>query len=151
MLEKNLQDILNAGIGLFKEGEKNFQAALEAVGKTFEELKQRGAADGSESAQKVREALENTIRGVKDVSTQAEQNFNKILAEAEKNYAQLLEQVQGVIGDERIKDVNARFEELAKFVKEKADDVTAQAQGFADSVKETASKATKPKAPGGEA
>jgi len=120
MLEKNLQDILNAGIGLLKAGEENFQTALKNVEKVFNELKTKGASDSSESALKIREVLENTIRGVKDVQSKAESNFSMILAEAQKNYAQVLEQVKKVVGDERIRDLNSKMDELASYVKQRA-------------------------------
>jgi vacuolar-type H+-ATPase subunit H len=120
MLEKRLIDVLNAGLGLLKEGEKGFQAALEAVAKTFEELKTVGAADQSEAAQKIREVLDNTIRGVRDVSGKAEENFHRVLEEARKNYSQILEHARTVVGEERISDLNSRLEDLAKFVQEKA-------------------------------
>ncbi|MCR9142768.1 MAG: hypothetical protein NXI24_10995 [bacterium] len=133
MLEKSLQDVLNVGLGLLKEGEKGFQAALESVAKAFEDLKSKGADDTSESAQKIREVLDNTIRGVKDVSSTAEENFNRVLEEARKNYGQILEQARTVVGEERISDLNTRFEELAKFVQEKTDDIKKQAPGAGSS------------------
>lgn len=120
MIEKNLQDILNAGIGLFKAGEGNFKTAFANLEKTFEDLKQKGAADQSQSAVKLREALENSIRGVKDVQSKAETNFTAIMGEAQKSYAQVLEQVKNVVGEERIKDLNSRIDELAGYLKNKA-------------------------------
>lgn len=120
MLEKNLQDILNAGIGLLKAGEENFSTALKNVEKVFNELKTKGATDNSEAAVKIREVLENTIRGVKEVSGKAESNFNLVLSEAQKNYAQVLEQIKKVVGDERIKDLNSKIEELASYIKQKS-------------------------------
>lgn len=133
MLEKSLQDVLNVGLGLLKEGEKGFQQALEGVAKAFEDLKSKGAEDTSESAQKIREVLDNTIRGVKDVSTTAEANFNRVLEEARKNYGQILEQARTVVGEERIHDLNARFEELAQFVQEKTGDLQKKTSGSSGS------------------
>ena len=124
MIEKSLQDVLNAALGLLKESEKGFQAALESVGKAFEDLKTRGAEDNSEAAQKMREALDNTLRGVRDVSSAASENLNKVMEEARKNYAQILEQARTVVGEERIRDLNTRFDELAQFVQAKSDDVS---------------------------
>ncbi len=143
MLEKNLQDILNAGIGLFKAGEQNFQTAIQAVTKAFEELKTKGAADNSEAAQKIREVLDNTIKGLNDVAGQAQENFNRVLAEAQKNYTQVLEQLKTVVGEERIKDLNTRFDELAVFIKDKAGQVNTAANNFASQVQSTAASAVK--------
>ncbi|MBI3395872.1 MAG: hypothetical protein HY042_08560 [Spirochaetia bacterium] len=70
-LEKGIQDILNAGIGLIRSGQENFGDAWKKVETTFNDLKSKGSMDQSEAALKVREVLENTIRGVKDVSSKA--------------------------------------------------------------------------------
>ena len=134
-LEKTIQDILNAGIGLFKASEENFTQALGQVEKIFEELRDKGASDQSESAVKIREVLENTIKGVKELSGQAEVNFNRVLEEAQKNYAQVLEQIQQVAADERIKDLNSKIEELSGYIKTQFD-------GASEQVKTAAEQAT---------
>lgn len=138
MLEQNIKDILNAGIGLFKSGEENLQSTIQAVQAAFEDLKTRGAADSSEASQKIREVLDNSIKGFQDISTQTEENMNRVLQEAQKSYSQVLDQVKQVIGDERIQDLNDRFEDLAGFVKNKANDMAQAANSFADTVKEKA-------------
>lgn len=117
MLEKNIQDILNAGIGLFKSGEENFKTALGNVEKTFEELKARGEGDNSEAAVKIREVLENTIRSIKEVTDKTESNFSQVLDIAQRNYQQVLEQITKLVGEERVRDLNARMEELAEYIK----------------------------------
>lgn len=117
MLEKNIQDILNAGIGLFKSGEENFKTALGNVEKTFEELKARGEGDNSEAAVKIREVLENTIRSIKEATEKTETNFSQVLDIAQRNYEQILEQVKKLVGEERVRDLNARMEELAEYLK----------------------------------
>ncbi len=118
-LEKGIQDILNAGIGLFRAGQANFADALKKAEAQFEDMKKKGSMDNSQAALKVREVLENTIRGVKDVSSKAEANFNVVLAEAQKNYTQVLDQIKQLVGEERIKDVNSKIEELAAMLKQK--------------------------------
>jgi len=119
MIEKNLQDILNAGIGLFKAGEENFKTAVANLEKSFTELKSKGASDNSDAAIKIREILENTLRSAKEVQSKAETNLNTFLSEAQKNYAQVLEQVKKVVGEERIRDLNTKIEELNTLVKQK--------------------------------
>ncbi|MCB1174873.1 MAG: YtxH domain-containing protein [Leptospiraceae bacterium] len=138
MIEKSIQDILNASIGLFKAGEENLQSALSAVQTAFEDLKTKGASDSSEVAGKLREVLDNSIKNVQDVSTQVEDNMNKILEEARKSYDQIIEQAKQLIGDERIQDLNDRFEDLAAFVKEKSEEMNSIASNFAETVKEKA-------------
>ncbi|MBI3395873.1 MAG: hypothetical protein HY042_08565 [Spirochaetia bacterium] len=43
-----------------------------------------------------------------------------IMAEAQKNYAQVLEQIKNLVGEQRIADVNSKIEELAAALKERA-------------------------------
>jgi len=138
MIEKSLQDILNAGLGIFKAGEENLQNALRYLESAFADLKSKGAADMSESAVKLREVLENTIRGVKDVTTQAEDNFNKVLAEAQKNYAQVFEQVKTVVGEERLNDLNSKIEELSGYIKTQVAGAQTAAAGVAEKAKTAA-------------
>ena len=54
MLEKNLQDILNAGIGLFKAGEENFQAALRAIEMQADIIMKATKVDGIYTADPVK-------------------------------------------------------------------------------------------------
>lgn len=129
MLEKNIQDILNAGIGLFKAGEENFKSALANVEKSFEEMKSKGATDNSEAAVKIREVLDNTIRSIKDVSERADSTFATVVAEAQKNYEQVLVQLKGVLGEERMRDLNSKIEELTDYLKKTAADIQGQATG----------------------
>lgn len=140
-LEKTIQDILNAGIGLFKASEENFNQALAQVEKVFEELRTKGASDQSEAAIKIREVLENTIKGVKDISSQAETNFTRVLEEAQKNYAQVLDQIQAAVGEERIKDMSAKIEELSGYIKTQVDTAGEQVKSAASQATAAASNA----------
>lgn len=113
----NMQDFLNAGLGLWKAGEESFRESREKVERAFSELKSKGAEDTSAGAEKIREALENTVRGVKDVSHQAEGNLGKALEEAKKNYSQVMDQLHNFVGEERVRDLNVRINELATLIR----------------------------------
>ncbi len=140
-LEKTIQDILNAGIGFFKASEENLSQALTQVEKVFEELRTRGASDQSEAAVKIREVLENTIKGVKDISSQAENNFGRVLEEAQKNYSQVLEQIQKAVGEERINDLNSKIDELSGYIKTQFDSASEQVKTAAAQASSAASNA----------
>ena len=118
MLEQHIQDILNAGIGLFKTSEENFKSALARVDETFRTLKSRGEADNSEAAVKIREVLDNTIHSIREVSDQAGNNinglvnFNGLIEAAQKNYSQVQEQIKSFVGEARIRDLNSTIEDL---------------------------------------
>jgi flagellar biosynthesis chaperone FliJ len=138
-MSKQLQDLVNAGIGLYKAGEENLQGFLKTLQSAFEDLKSKGAQDSSETAAKLRASLEQTIKGVQDVSVKAEGNLKVILDEAKKNYEQVFEQIKAFVGEERIKDLNTRIDELGKLIKERADGISGQPTG--------AAQAKAPKAP----
>ena len=131
MNNKQLQDLVNAGIGLYKAGEENLQGFLSTLQKSFEELKSKGAQDSSETATRLRESLDNTIKGVKDVSEKAEGNLKAVLDEARKNYSQVFEQIKAFVGEERIADLNTRIDELSKLIQERTDSIVGQAKGNA--------------------
>ncbi|MBL8018622.1 MAG: hypothetical protein JNM27_03070 [Leptospirales bacterium] len=61
-MQPNLQDVLNAGIGLIRASEEAVGQAVANAQKTFEDLKNKGASDFSDSAIKAREALASALR-----------------------------------------------------------------------------------------
>lgn len=129
MNNQQLQDLVNAGIGLYKAGEENLQGFLSTLQKSFEELKSKGAQDSSETAVKLRDSLDQTIKGVKDVSEKAEGNLKAVLDEAQKNYSQVFEQIKSFVGEERIKDLNTRMDELSKLIQERTGNIVNQGKG----------------------
>ena len=129
MDNKQLQDLVNAGIGLYKAGEENLQGFLSTLQKSFEDLKSKGAQDSSETAVKLRNSLDQTLKGVKDVSEKAEGNLKAIIEEAQKNYSQVFEQIKSFVGEERIADLNTKMDELSKLIQEKAGNIAWQPSG----------------------
>ena len=129
MDNKQLQDLVNAGIGLYKAGGENLQGFLSTLQKSFEDLKSKGAQDSSETAVKLRNSLDQTLKGVKDVSEKAEGNLKAIIEEAQKNYSQVFEQIKSFVGEERIADLNTKMDELSKLIQEKAGNIAGQPSG----------------------
>ncbi|HBS05268.1 MAG TPA: hypothetical protein DEA96_09900 [Leptospiraceae bacterium] len=129
MNNQQLQDLVNAGIGLYKAGEENLQGFLSTLQKSFEDLKSKGAQDSSDTAAKLRESLDQTIKGVKDVSEKAEGNLKAVLEEAKKNYSQVFDQIKNFVGEERIADLNTRINELSTLIQERAETITKQGAG----------------------
>ncbi|MCB1166026.1 MAG: hypothetical protein KDK37_15320 [Leptospiraceae bacterium] len=128
MNNKQLQDLVNAGIGLYKAGEENLQGFVSTLQKSFEDLKSKGAQDSSETAAKLRNTLDQTIKGVKDVSEKAEGNLKVVLEEAKKNYAQVFEQIKAFVGEERIKDLNTRIDELSQLIQQRTDSIVGKGE-----------------------
>ncbi len=131
MNNQQLQDLVNAGIGLYKAGEENLQGFLSTLQKSFEDLKSKGAQDSSETAAKLRDSLDQTIKGVKDVSEKAEGNLKVVLEEAKKNYSQVFDQIKTFVGEERIADLNTRINELSTLIQERAGTIVNQGAGEA--------------------
>jgi len=86
----SLRDVLNAGIGLYIEGEKRFRQALQHLQASYENLRLQGEADQSEAAERLRQSLDLTISGIRNISAQAEERLQHLVDEAGKNYNQLL-------------------------------------------------------------
>lgn len=64
-MQPNLQDILNAGIGLVLAADEAARNAVSSAQKGFEDLKNKGAADYSDAAIKARSILQDTLRAVR--------------------------------------------------------------------------------------
>jgi len=58
----NLQDVLNAGIGLLRASEETVNQTVAQAAKTFDDLKNKGATDYSDAAIKAREALASALK-----------------------------------------------------------------------------------------
>ncbi len=61
-MQPNLQDILNAGIGLVLSSDEAARNLISQAQKGFEDLKNKGAADYSDAAIKARQVLSDTLR-----------------------------------------------------------------------------------------
>lgn len=124
----SIHDILNAGIGLYKEGEKGFHQVLQHLLASYDKLRRQGAADQSETAERLRQSLDQTITGIRQISSTAEARLQALLKEAGNNYEQLLSGLEGQIeaikkqGEKGMDDMKGRMETLAESLKEQGTD-----------------------------
>ena len=132
-IENTLKDVLNVGIGLLRVGEENLQAGLKSVVTQFDTLKDKGSADSSASAQKLREVLDNSVQNIKSLSAQAEENFSRISREVQKGYEKTFEGIRSTIGEEQyaklsnsINEVRSAIQERTEAVQKNANDWLAQ-------------------------
>jgi len=136
MLDKNLKDLLDAGIGIIKLGEDNIKQVLSKLEKNFSELKEKGAQDNSEVAVQLRELLSRTLSDVKNVSDQAEKNLNKFLDDAKQNSQRVLGQFKQFVGEDNINDFSSKMEEIAKNIQKRpvnGHDSVSKSSGSTDS------------------
>ncbi len=83
MMEKILHDILNAGIALFRSGEDTVATAVKDVQKSFDDLKDKGAADTSEAAVQLRKILDDVVTQVNDIGNKAGTTYSDSLVQLE--------------------------------------------------------------------
>lgn len=118
-MEKILQDILNAGIALFRAGEGTVQNAVKEVQRTFEQLKEKGAQDNSEQAVKLRKALDDIVVQTSGLQSKAGSAYTDALAQIEQLYKSVIEQVQKIVPPERLNEIKDKVEELTKVIQQK--------------------------------
>ena len=118
-IEKVLQDVLNAGIALFRAGEGTVNNAIKEVQRTFEELKEKGASDTSDSAVKLRKTLDDIVAQANDLSGKAGSAYEESLAKLEGLYTNAIEQMKAIVPEDKINEIKDKIEELTAAIKEK--------------------------------
>lgn len=142
MNNRHIQDILNFGIGLFKAGEENLQSVFEQIQSAFNKLKEKGEQDASATAVRLHDFVSGAVAGLKDLSNQAEQNLSNLMKEAQNNYSHVLDQINHVIGEQRVRDLNTRVEQLADLVKNRTNEMISEAEKLTQQAGDTIKKAT---------
>lgn len=122
----SIHDILNAGIGLYKEGEKGLRQVLQSLQASYDELKRKGEEDQSETAIRLRQALDQTIANLRQISLEAETRLQALVQEAGRNYEQLLSGIEVQVaairkqGEKEMVGVRDRIQTFAQSLKEQA-------------------------------
>ncbi len=118
-MQKVLHDVLNAGIALFRAGEDSITNAVKEVQRTYDALKEKGAADTSEPAVQLRRALDDVVTQVNDLSSKAGTAYSDGLVRLEGQYKKVIEQIQQLVPKDQIAEVQAKIDELTKVIREK--------------------------------
>ena len=71
-MDQQLQNALNAGLGLYRTAEEKFQGLREQIEQGYTELVAKGGTDQSENAGKLREILNQGLSQVKDLQGKVE-------------------------------------------------------------------------------
>lgn len=123
-VEKILQDVLNAGIALFRAGEGSVASAVADVKKTFEELKTKGAADNSESAVKLRKILDDIVKQAGDLNNKASGTYGDSVKQLQDLYAKASAEIEKIVPKEQLDQVKGKVDELSKAIHAKVEEVT---------------------------
>ncbi len=118
-MQKILEDILNAGIALFRAGEGSISKAVQEVQSTFEELKQKGATDKSEAAVKLRASLDDIATRANNLKDKAGSAYQEGLKQIEKQYENAVEQIKKLVPEEKVNEVKTKIDALRAAIKEK--------------------------------
>ena len=80
-IEKNLHDVLNAGLGLFQTVQGRIDLLQKDIVSSFEGLVSRGAADKSNVAEKIRETVDQGFNAVREFQVKTD-GAGKVRAKA---------------------------------------------------------------------
>ena len=128
-MEKILHDVLNAGIALFRAGEDSLSNAVKEVQRTFDELKEKGAADTSDAAVKLRKALDDVVQQANELGNKADATYSDSLKQLEELYANVVEQIKTIVPEDRLTELRDKIDELSKVIKERVESERGQSGG----------------------
>ena len=120
-LDKILNDVLNAGIALFRTGEQTLNKTISDLQKSFDELKARGASDTSEEAQKLRSQLDEIIKNTDALRNKAEESYKETLEKIETNFKGVVQQVEKILPKNELDSLQKNINELLNTIREKMD------------------------------
>ena len=140
VVEENVKNILNFGIGLLRAGEESLQVALKTIVSGFEELKQKGDQDNSQGAEKLRELLQNSLRNIEKLSRLAQGNIDRVSADAQQAYDKILKQAKSFLGEEQYAKLDAKIQELYGQTQKQAKEIYGKTSQLVSQIKESISK-----------
>ncbi len=115
-MEKLIQDVVNAGIAVFKNGESGLKNGIADLEKLFNDLKAKGETDKSEQANKIRELLNKTIRDAKDVLGKADSSYKEIIGGLQTNFDLISKQIETAIPPQIKTSLQSGLDELKKLM-----------------------------------
>ncbi|TGK01384.1 chemotaxis protein [Leptospira langatensis] len=119
-MEKQILDILNAGLGIVKSGQEGLEKAKADFTKSFQELAAKGASDNSEASVRVREFVDKFLNEAKELTTAANKTYEDSRAKALEIYSQIVEEAKKIVPQEQIDAIKAKFSEVTETVVKKA-------------------------------
>ncbi|EPG73432.1 hypothetical protein LEP1GSC058_3008 [Leptospira fainei serovar Hurstbridge str. BUT 6] len=116
-MEKQILDVLNAGLGIVKTGQEGLEKAKAEFTKSFQELAAKGAADNSESSVRVREFVDKFLNEAKELTTAAGKGYEDTRAKILEKYNQLVDEAKKLVPQEQVDAIKAKLSEVTETVK----------------------------------
>lgn len=116
-MEKTILNILNAGIGLLNSGKEGLEKATIDLEKTYAEMVEKGAQDNSETAVKLREAVDKLLVDIKEFSSVAGKNYDETRTKIVENYNKITEEIKSKMPEGKVEEIKAKISEVAESIK----------------------------------
>ncbi|EOQ89718.1 chemotaxis protein [Leptospira levettii] len=116
-MEKQIMDILNAGIGLFQSGKEGLEKAKTQLESTYNELVSKGALDNTEESVKIRQSVDKILTDIKEFSSVAGKNYDETRSKIVENYNKIAEEIKAKMPEGKIESVKAKINEVAESIK----------------------------------
>ena len=118
-MQKTIENVINAGIALFRAGEGTIHAAVKEVQNSFEDLKEKGAEDKSEAAEKLRSTAEEITSRLGQLAGKAETVCKEGVDQLGGHYNTVAEQIKQILPEDKINNVKGKLDSLRQAVKER--------------------------------
>ncbi|MEM7182053.1 MAG: chemotaxis protein [Spirochaetota bacterium] len=119
-MEKQIMDILNAGIGIFQSGKEGLDKSKSELEKVYNELKAKGEEDSSETSAKIREVIDKIIADIKDFTSVAGKNYEETRQKIEDNFQKITEEIKTRMPEGKIEEVKQKINEVTESIKQAA-------------------------------
>ncbi|TGL62988.1 phasin-related domain-containing protein [Leptospira sarikeiensis] len=116
-MEKSLMDILNAGIALFQSGEDKLKSSLSDLDKAYQELKNKGAGNQSEQANRLRDLIQKTVMDAQEKLLNANESSRAVISQLKDNFEKISVQIDESLPEEFKAKAKSAIEELKKLTK----------------------------------
>ncbi len=116
-MEKQITDILNAGIGLFQSGKEGLDKAKTQLETSYNELVSKGALDNTEGSVKIRQSVDKILTDIKEFSSVAGKNYEETRGKIVENYNKISDEIKSRMPEGKIESVKAKINEVAESIK----------------------------------
>ncbi|MCB1158002.1 MAG: chemotaxis protein [Leptospiraceae bacterium] len=116
-MEKQIMDLLNAGIGIFQSGKDGLLNAKAELEKIYGDMKAKGEQDSSENAVKLRDTLDKIIADIKDFTSVAGKNYEETRAKIVENFNKITEEIKTKMPEGKIEAVKEKIQEVSESIK----------------------------------
>lgn len=116
-MEKQIMDILNAGLGILRSGQEGLDKAKVDLEKAYNDLVAKGSSDNSDSAVKIRESVDKLLNDVKELTSVAGKSYEETRAKIIENYNKISEEIKNRMPEGQVEAVRQKIEEVAETIR----------------------------------